>query len=94
LKIVNSFALLEPSSLATIRVLCFSYTVHSVDKLELQDPLACNGLDAGRKSRNLGDTPAARLLERVVLKIQHSFPEESIRSDKGVLILERLCVSK
>ena len=40
--------------------------VHSIDKLELQDPLACDGLDAGKKSRNLDDTLAAHLFERVV----------------------------
>ena len=38
------------------------------------------------------DTPAAHLLERIILKIQRSFPEHSIRSDECVLILERLSV--
>ncbi len=63
--------------------------VHSIGKLELQPPLARDGLDAGRKSRDLDDTPAAHLLERTVVKIQRSFPKNSIRS---VSILERLFV--
>ncbi len=66
--------------------------VHSIGKLELQHPLARDGLDAGRKCRDLDDTPAAHLLERIILKIQRSFPEHSIRSDECVLILERLSV--
>ena len=37
--------------------------------------------------------PAAHLLEGMILKIQRSFPEHSIRSVESVLILERLCVS-
>jgi hypothetical protein len=88
LKVVNSFALLEPSSHDASLVLL----VHSIGKLEVQHPLARNGLDAGRKSRDLDDTPAAHLLERIILKIQRSFPEHSIRSDECVLILERLSV--
>jgi hypothetical protein len=46
-----------------------------------------------KSSRDLDDTPADYLLEGMILKIQHSFPEHSIRSVKSVLILERLCVS-
>ncbi len=67
--------------------------VHSICKFELQHPLARDGLDAGRKSRDLDDTLAAHLLERIILKIQRSIPEHSIRSDECVLILERLSVS-
>ncbi len=66
--------------------------VHSIGKLDLQHPLARDGLDAGRKSRDLDDTPAAHLLERIILKIQRSFPEHSIMNDECVLILERLSV--
>jgi hypothetical protein len=89
LKVVNSFALLESSSHDASLVLL----VHSIGKLELQHPLACDGLDAGRKSRDLDDSPAAHLLDCIRLKIQRSFPQNSIRSDEGVLILERLSVS-
>lgn len=66
--------------------------VHLLDKLELLNPLARDGLDTGRKSRKPDDSPAAHLFQRVILKIQCSFPEDSIRSDKSVLILERLGV--
>ncbi len=88
MKVVNSFALLEPSSHDASLVLF----VHSIGKLELQHPLTRDGLDAGRKSRDLDDTSADHLLERIILKIRRSLPEHSIRSDECVLILERLSV--
>jgi hypothetical protein len=76
LKVVNSFALLESSSndaglVLLVDVICI---------LELDHPLARDELDAGRKGRDLDDTPAAHLLERMILKSQRSFPEHSIRS--------------
>ena len=49
LKVVNSFALLEPTRDDASLVLL----VHSIGKLDLQTPLARDGFDAGRKSRNL-----------------------------------------
>jgi len=67
--------------------------VDAICILELDQPPAGDELDAGRKSRDLDDTPAAHLLERMILKSQRSFPEHSIRSVERVLILERLCVS-
>ena len=88
MKAVNSFALLESSNDAGLVLL-----VDAIGILELQHPLACDGLDARRKSRDLDDTPAAHLLERMILEIQCSFPEHSIRSGKSVLILKRLCIS-
>jgi hypothetical protein len=88
LKVVNSFALLEPSTPDARLVLL----VHSIGKLELKHPLARDGIDAGRKSRDLDDTPTAHLLERIVLKIQRSFAGHSFRSDERALILERLSV--
>jgi len=89
LKVVNSFELLESSSNDAGLVLL----VDAICILELDHPLAGDELDAGRKSRDLDDTPAAHLLERMILKSQRSFPEHSIRSVESVLILERLCVS-
>ncbi len=88
LKVVNSCALLESSSNDAVLVLL----VDAVCILELEHPLAGDELDVGRKNRDLDDTPAAHLLERMILKIQHSFPEHSIRSVEIVLILERPCV--
>jgi len=67
--------------------------VDAICILELDHPLAGDELDAGRQSRDLDDTPAAHLLERMILKSQRSFPVHSIRSIESVLILERLCVS-
>jgi hypothetical protein len=69
LKVVNSFALLESSSNDVGLVLL----VDAVCILELEHPLAGDELDAGRKSRDLDDTPAAHLLERTVLKISAAF---------------------
>ena len=89
MEVVNSFALLEPSSHDASLVLL----VHSIGELELQHPLARDGLDAWRQSRELDDAPAAHLFERTVLKIQRSFPENSIRSDESVLKLDGLRVS-
>ena len=89
MKVVNSFALLESSSNDAGLVLL----VDAICILELDHPLAGDKLDAGRKSRDLDDTPAAHLLERMTLKSQRSFPVHSIRSIESVLILERLCVS-
>jgi hypothetical protein len=64
--VVNSFALLEPSSHDASLVLL----VHSICKLELQNPLARDGLDARRKkSRDLDDAPATHPLERIVLEV-------------------------
>ena len=88
MKVVNSFALLVSSSNDAGLVLL----VDAVGILERQHPLARDGLDTGRKSINLDDTPAAHLLEHLILKIQRSLPEHSIRSVKSVLILERLGV--
>ncbi len=90
MKVVNSFALLESSSNDADLVLL----VDTVCILELEQSLAGDELDAGRKNRDLDDTPSAHLLERMILKIQHSFPEHWIRSVESVLILERLCVSR
>ena len=80
MKVVNSFALLESSSNDAGLVLL----VDAVCILELEHPLAGDELDAGWKSRDLDDTPAAHLLEGMILKIQRSFPEYSIRRDKSV----------
>ncbi len=89
MKVVNSFALIESSSNDTGLVLL----VDTICILELDHPLTGDELDAGKKSRDLDDTPAAHLLERMILKSQRSFPEQSIRSVESVLILESLCVS-
>jgi hypothetical protein len=88
LKVVSSCALLESSSNDAGLVLL----VDAVCILELEHPLAGDELDVGRKNRDLDDKPAAHLLERMILKIQRSFPELSIRSVESVLILERPCV--
>ena len=89
MKVVNFFLLLESSSNDAVLVLL----VDVVGILEFEHPLARNELDVGRKSRDFDDTSADHLLERMKLKIQHSFPGHSIRSVESVLILERLCVS-
>ncbi len=89
MKVVNSFALIESSSNDAGLVLL----VDAVCILELEQSLAVDELDAGSKSRDLDDTPAAHLLECMILKSQRSFPEHSIRNVERVLILERLCVS-
>jgi hypothetical protein len=78
LKVVNSVALLESYSNDAGLVLL----VDAVCILELEHPLAGNELDAGRKNRDLDDTPAAHLLERMILKSQRSFSEHSIRTLK------------
>ncbi len=78
MKVVNSVALLESYSNDAGLVLL----VDAVCILELEHPLAGNELDAGRKNRDLDDTPAAHLLERMILKSQRSFSEHSIRTLK------------
>jgi hypothetical protein len=82
LKVVNSFELLDLVLL-----------VDTICILELDHPLAGDEVDAGRKSRDLDDMSAVHLVERMILKSQHNFPEHSIRSFENVLILESLCVS-
>jgi hypothetical protein len=67
--------------------------VHAIGILELQHPFAGDGLDVGRKSRDLDNSPAAHSLESLILKVQSSFPEHTVRSNERVLILEWLRVS-
>ncbi len=59
MKVVNSFALLESSSNDAGLVLL----VDAVCILELEHPLTGDELDAGRKSRDLDDTPAAHFTQ-------------------------------
>ena len=65
MEVVNSFVMLEASTDDAGLVLL----VDAVGILELQHPLRGDGLDTGRKSRNLDDTSAAHLLESLIFKI-------------------------
>ena len=48
---------------------CLVLLVHFLDKRELLNPLARDGLDTGSKSRKPDDALAAHLFQRVILKV-------------------------